>query len=388
MKKFKISSLVYVALFVLLIGVVGFFSAKKLVSFYVNDEIVNNEYDEERGSKLEMDIASNFFGQFEFVNINGLFHRILGQREMNEVVKLKNGHLYHPIGYVDDETLEKYADRVALFDKYLESRGTDLIYIMTPYQICPYHDYLPEGIEEYGNSDVDRMFAYLDVRGVDTLDIRKRMHDDGIDQCDMIYITDHHWTTQAGFYAYGLLEDYIKDKTGCEVDAKITDESQYDIRKYEKWHLGSWGNDVGRYFAGVDDFYLYVPKFDTNLTNDFGQTGKMQELAYNMEPLQKRDVSSKYTYDHVLTNSAQHFVNNDCINDVKVLIVGDSFSRTVCPFLAMGYSEMDFMPDYETSRITMEYIEKYDPDVVIMLYYPSFGIRSTAYEFQVPEDLN
>ena len=49
------------------------------------------------------------------------------------------------------------------------------------------------------------------------------MHEDGIDQYDMMYRTDHHWTTEAGFYAYGILEGYIVEKTGCNVDARVSD---------------------------------------------------------------------------------------------------------------------------------------------------------------------
>lgn len=386
MKKYKIASVIYVLLFVIFVGLVGLFSAKNLISFYVNDEVVNNEYTEEMGSKFDIDVASTFFEQFEFVNLNGAFHRLFGQREMNDVVKLNNGHLLQPIGYVEDDVLKGYADRVGKLNTYLQARGTDLLYVMTPHQVCPYHNQLPVGIEDYGNSDIDRMLEYVNEQGVDTIDIRKRMHDDGIDQCNMIYATDHHWTTGAGLYAYGIYEDYIKEKTGCVVDERIADESQYTIQKYKNWHLGSWGHSTGKYFTGVDDFDLYIPNFDTAITNDLGETGKMQDMSYDYTLLQKRDTTSKYVYDDVLEPACRHYVNQNCPNDVKLLVLGDSFSRTVYPFLTIGFKEVNFVWNYDTSSVTLDYIEKYDPDVVIIQYYPAFGIKPFSYEFEVVED--
>lgn len=387
MKKYKISSVIYVVMFVVLIGITGLISSFKLIRFYVNDEVVNNEYTEEMGSKFDVDIASNFCKQFEFVNLNGAFHRLLGHREMNDVVKLNNGHLLQPIGYAEDEVLEGYADRVGGLNEYLKERGTDLLYVMTPHQVCPYHNQLPAGIQDYGNSDIDRMLEYVSARGVDTIDIRERMHDDNIDQCNMIYATDHHWTTEAGFYAYGIYEDYIMEKTGCTVDPKISDESQYTIKKYEKWHLGSWGHSTGKYFTGIDDFDLYIPDFETSITSDEGKTGSLQDMSYDYTLLQKRDITSKYVYDDVLEPACRHYVNNNCDNDIKVLMVGDSFSRTVYPFLTIGFKEVQFVWNYDTKYMTLDYIEEYDPDVVIIQYYPAFGIKPFAYEFQIPEDL-
>ena len=76
----------------------------------------------------------------------------------------------------------------------------------------------------------------------------------------MMYKTDHHWTTRAGFYAYCKLEDYLTQIFQCDVDSRIGDINNYNIEVYEKWHLGSNGQRTGIYFAGIDDFELIVPK--------------------------------------------------------------------------------------------------------------------------------
>lgn len=385
MEKKKFSSMAYIVVFVVVIVMTGTISFCNLVDFYVNDKVDYNEWSADLGNKFETDIASTFFEKFQFVNINGAFRNLLGQQEMNGVVKLNNGYLLTTIDYVDDETLLEYTNNVADFNSYLKNRGTNLVFAMTPYTSGKYDPQLPEGVYDFGNDNADRLVAYLNEAGVDTIDFRDMMYEDGIDHYDMMYKTDHHWTTEAGFYAYGKLEDYIVSKTGCNVDTRISNIDNYSITTYSKWHLGSRGQRTGKYYAGIDDFNLIIPKFETSIQCDDGTEGTMQDLVYDLSALQARKYTSEYTYDTVLTGALDHFVNLDCQNDIKILMVSDSFSRAVNPWLIMAFSEIETIYDGNASfvsRITPKYIEDYDPDVVILMYYTENAMRMDAYSFQ------
>ena len=368
----KIRNYAYIAVFLVIIIGLGFLSYRKLTKFYINQEKDYNEWTPDLGSKFETDIASTFFNKFGFVNLNGAVCNALNQPCMNGVVKLNNGYLLTTLPYSSDEVLRTYADSTIRFDEYLKNRGTVLVYANTPYTSSKYDPQLPIGINDYGNDNCDRFLQMLKDAGVDTIDFRETMHDDGIDQYSMMYKTDHHWTTKAGLYAYGILEDYIVDKTGCDVDERISDIQNYTVTTYKKWHLGSRGQRTGIYYAGIDDFDLIIPNFDTSIQNDAGTVGNMQDLMINMEPLTNKDYTSRYTYDSVLGGSIGHFTNLDCKNDIKVLIITDSFGKAVAPYLAMGFAQIDYVYDADVSGVTPEFIESMDPDVVIMMYYPEF----------------
>ena len=368
----KIRNYAYIAVFLVIIIGLGFLSYRKLTKFYINQEKDYNERTPDLGSKFETDIASTFFNKFGFVNLNGAVCNALNQPCMNGVVKLNNGYLLTTLPYSSDEVLRTYADSTIRFDEYLKNRGTVLVYANTPYTSSKYDPQLPIGINDYGNDNCDRFLQMLKDAGVDTIDFRETMHDDGIDQYSMMYKTDHHWTTKAGLYAYGILEDYIVDKTGCDVDERISDIQNYTVTTYKKWHLGSRGQRTGIYYAGIDDFDLIIPNFDTSIQNDAGTVGNMQDLMINMEPLANKDYTSRYTYDSVLGGSIGHFTNLDCKNDIKVLIITDSFGKAVAPYLAMGFAQIDYVYDADVSGVTPEFIESMDPDVVIMMYYPEF----------------
>lgn len=378
----KIKNYTYIIVFMIIVVGLGFLSYRKLVNFYVNQERDYNEWTPELGSKFETDIASTFYNKFGFVNLNGAVSNALGQPSMNGVVKLNNGYLLTTMNYSSDDVLQEYADSTIRFNDYLENRGTTLVYASTPYTSSKYDPQLPAGIEDYGNENIDRFMEMIRSAGVDTIDFRETMHGDGIDQYDMMYRTDHHWTTEAGFYAYGILEDYIVEKTGCNVDVRVSDINNYTVTTYPKWHLGSRGQRTGIYYAGIDDFNLIIPDFETTLQNSEGTVGSMQELMINMEPLANKDYTSRYTYDHVMGRGLGDYTNPDCKNDIRILIITDSFGKAVGPYLAMGFQQICYVYDGSSTGVTPKFIENFDPDVVIMMYYPSFlQEKSKAFSF-------
>lgn len=369
----KVKNCTYIIVFMAIVVGFGFLSYRELVNFYVNQERDYNEWTPELGSKFETDVASTFYNKFSFVNLNGAVSNVLGQPLMNDVIKLNNGYLLTTMNYFSDDILQEYAYSIIRFNDYLNKRGTAFVYASTPYTSSKYDSQLPAGIEDYGNDNTDRFMEMIQSASVDTIDFRETMHEDGIDQYDMMYRTDHHWTTEAGFYAYGILEDYIVEKTGCNVDERVSDIKNYTVTTYKKWHLGSRGQRTGIYYAGIDDFSLIIPDFETTIQNSEGAVGSMQELMINMEPLAVKDYTSRYTYDYVLGGSLGNFTNLDCKNDIRILIITDSFGEAVCPYLAMGFHQIFHVHSYDVTGVTPEFIENFDPGVVIMMYYPDFS---------------
>ena len=372
----KIRSYVWGVVFFIIVMVMGAASLVNLVKFYVNDETDYNEWTVELGNKFETDVTTNFFNKFQFVNLNGALRKLLGQQEMNGVIKLNNGYLCTTYAQCSDEALLLCAERVSNLKHYLEERDIALLYAQTPYTISKYDSQLPTGIVDYGNDNLDRFLAMLEDKGVDIIDFREEMYKDGINQYDMMYKTDHHWTTEAGFYAYQKIEKYLIEKLDCEVDERISDIANYEIENYEKWHLGSNGQRTGIYYAGIDDFNLIVPKFETLIDNN-GYEASADKMLYNREPLKNREYTSRYTYDYVLGNALGHFKNPKALNDVKILVVADSMSKCVNPYLIMGFAEVKTILNYESANLTKKLIEEYKPNAVIFTYYSGMVTEET-----------
>lgn len=373
----------YGLLFVIILFPLAAVSGFRAVQCRISGKTIPNEWTLDMGSKWEVDYISAFWGKNDFLNLNGLMRRFTGQREMNDVIKLNNGYLARPVGYVSDEELEPGAASLDNLNRYLTASGAKLLVAVAPDSISKYDPQLPAGMEEYVNDDLDRMIRLLTERGVEVMDFREVIHEDGIDQYTMMYRTDHHWTTRAGFYAYGKLADWIEEKTGVKVDEKIRDIDHYAVTTYENWHLGSYGQRTGSLYAGIDDFDLILPEFDTLLSNG-EKTGTFEELMISYSALEKRDVTSRYTYDVTLEAVWGNYTNLLADNDLRVLMIGDSFTRAVCPYLNISYGENRFIHYQSLGDLTAEYVEEYDPDVVILLYYPENLLGQEGLKFSIP----
>ncbi len=378
------SPLIFTAFFLLLVVLPGFLSFLNQMIVYVHHTVVDNEWTAELGSKFETDLAANFFRKFDFIDMNGAIRKALGQREMNGTARLNNGYLITPMKKCPEEHLRQFAGRTAAFHSFLEERGTELVYVSPPCTSDKYDPEMPAGIEDFCNENIDRLLSFLKDEGIDTIDVRETMRTDDISHYSMMYRTDHHWTTEAGFYTYGLLEKYIAEKTGCGIDPRVSDISNYTVTKYENWFLGSRGKRTGCFFAGADDFTLIEPDFETMIRRPDGGTGTIPDSFIDKRPLDRRNYETGYTYDTVLGEGAYlgDYVNLRRSNDVKVMVISDSYAKAVNPYLIMGFGEMKCVLDGYVGYITPEFVEEYDPDVVVMLYYPDYiNADSGSFDF-------
>lgn len=368
-KRKRITHISEVVIFVLVVIVLGILSILKLVRYYVNDELDYNNWTVKMGSKFETDVAASFFEKFQFVNMNGAMRNLLRQPEMNNVIKLNNGYLTTLCPYLTDEQLHGIADALIRMDDYLASKDIPFLYLTTPRTPSKFDPQLPAGIEHYANDYSDRLVEMLQEGGVECIDLRQTLHDEGINEYDMLFRTDHHWTPKGGFYAFGKINDWLTEKLDCDVDPRVTDLSNYTVTTYKHWHLGSRGQRTGIYYGGVDDFDLIVPNFETSLASN-GAEGTYQDLVINMRLLQSRDPIPKSVYDDVYMNSQIAFHNDLAWNDKKILVYTDSFGTAVLPFMDISYQDVD---PYNVTRSPIQDIiqdiESDQPDAVVMFFY-------------------
>ncbi|HAG68465.1 MAG TPA: hypothetical protein DCL38_00665 [Lachnospiraceae bacterium] len=383
----KLSAVILITGFILFVLLIGAKSYLKVMDFYINDLPDTIEWTSELGSRFESDFAASFFMKPEFINLNGLMRNLMGQHEMNRVVKLDNGYLTVTCEPFEEELIKNNTDNVIRLKNYLEERGIVFIYAITPNTSCKYDPELPEGIYDYGNENFDRIAMALRRGGVRVIDFRDELYADGIDAYDMMYRTDHHWNTRMGFYAYSKFADILEEELDCEIDPKVRDLSNYKIKTYRKWHLGSRGQRTGRFFGGVDDFDLIIPQFETHLISADGEDeGEYKGLLVKTASLKEKDLNrvmndlnNRSTYDMVLEDSQGDYINLNSHNDKSILVVSDSFGKAVCPFMDISFQHVRSKEGY----LTADFIEEAAPDAVVMFYDFSTSYDPDYFDYQL-----
>lgn len=316
------------------------------------------------------------------LDLNGGFQRLIGARCVNDRYRLDNGQLT----YIIPETeVEWKAENVADFQKDLEELDIPFVYVNTPFKIDPDDKQLPYGVEDYSNENADAFLAILEEKNVPYLDLRVLEKEQNLDHYAMYYVTDHHWTAEMGFWAYQQIVNYLTTvDENFAVDPVLTAQESYERTIYPEIFLGSAGRRVGRLYAGMDDLTLFEPKFDTSLQLEAPETHMVRQGNFSESILFPEILTSGSDYDvsrydvYCGGDRALTYFTNDSRQEnysvqsqsKRLLIVKDSYSSVVAPFLALSYDEVCLLDLREYRQNVVEFAKEYQPDMVMILYNP------------------
>lgn len=334
-----------------------------------------------------LDFKKTFFkNKATYINLNGFMANAMGQVEMNKRVKLKNGHLTSIQGKEKTKEAEK---QIALLCDKQKEKDKDFLFVLAPKQTPKYEDILPIGFIDYSNHNGDKLLKSLTENDIPFVDLREEMIKDGIDHSEAFFKTDHHWKPETGFWAYTRIIDYlIKNHIIDNVDSKFTDKHQYDIDVYKDWFLGSSGKRTGKYYAGVDDFAIIKPKFDTFMKFEIDGSkvkniGKFEEVTYDYKR-NKKDYFSSNPYG-AYGHGDRGFIryeNNFAPINKRVLLIGDSFANSVYPFLSLVIKPCNQLDMRHYKGDFAVHYEEYNPDIIIVLISTN-GVtnKNVTYDF-------
>ena len=382
MKKIFQTKYLTALLFVLLLAVVYTFSLSPfLKGFRIAAENLLNKHTLDL-SAVEQKYHDGFAGTDYFVTLNGGFQRLMGAREINDRYRLDNGQVTYIIGECD---VDGIAENTVRFRDALQEMDIPMVYVNAPFKINESDKQLPVGVMDFSNENANRFLSRLDESGVPTLDLRQNIEEEGLDHYSLFYPTDHHWTAEAGFWATGQIVEYLAGlDDSFAVDNRIFDLSHYDKSIYEDIFLGSAGRRVGPLYTGFDDITLIRPRFDTALSfsvekKNILRQGNFADAFLFMQRLTLKDMFNTNAYSvycgtdygllKVRNFGGEQNLQPGCTQK-KILLIKDSFSCVVIPFLSLAYEDVHVVDLRYLEDDLMEYIHSYQPDLVMVLYNP------------------
>ena len=350
-------------------------------------------------SEAESAVNSDLDRDHLFIQLYGGVQRLSGRRVIqdmvagNTVAKLSTGALNFvnlgTAGQVDQEAVGRRAQATAELAAKLEVRGIPYLYIAAPQKIQRGAELLPRGLEESGNATCDAYLAELDRLGVDYLDLRPVFESNGI-YSNWFFRTDHHWKPEAAFFAWQYLSGELDLRYGYETPSILTNPNNWSTRVLDDFFLGSQGKRVGSLYAGVDDFTIYTPKFDTNLTytnsdGSFDRSGPFAQSVCFPERVEERDWFNGHPYYSGGDYAMATMVNHSNPKGPKVVLLRESFSCALAPFLALSCSELTTIDLRYFSGDLMDTIRELEPDLVLTLYTASSTGLDNMFNFDTTE---
>ena len=298
--------------------------------------------------------------------------------EHNDIYLLPNGQLTGVEERYTIESIKYQLCNIINFEYWLDSKGIDFAYIQYPYKEAAFNEMLPEGAYDYADHNADTILKYLQWKEINNLDLRDEVVNDKLDYSSLFFKTDHHWNLYGGKYAATKIGEYLKSDFGYDMDTDFLSDDKFYEEKHEKHSLGSYGRKVTLAEVVPDDFDLLIPNYETSFeieNKDIGENiiGTFSDVMIDRKRFEEEDYYNNICYDALLYGNRPLTRITNLYNDngPKILIIRDSFSLAMAPYLALMAKEVDLIDvrsnlgDFSGSIKT--FIDDTSPDIVIIM---------------------
>lgn len=320
------------------------------------DVSVDKVLDGTFGTDFESYFADQFPARSFWVGLNAYYSLDTGNNGANGVYNCDNGYLINkPVS--TDNKLEKNVDAIVKFKNTIDVPVTVMFAPSTGYVA---EDVLPAVHDKYNDDTYfEQTSATLSANGISFVDLRKTFKDTYASGNQLYYKTDHHWTTLGAYTAYEKL---------CEqLNITPTPKEKFDIKTYGGFY-GTTYSTSGFWFTQPDSIQIW----DNPENTDKNIKVKISEGTNTDE------FGSMYFYDHLEEddkypvfidgNHALTEITNSNAKGGTILLVKDSFSHSLAPFLAENYSKIILVDMRYYKMSVSQIVEQENPEQVVFLY--------------------
>ena len=291
--------------------------------------------------------ADHIVGRDFWVSMKSWCERFTGKQENNGVYFAEGGAL---INRVDTPKPEKLDKGMQALNQLAEKSPVPVHFGLIPSAAAIWKDRLPEGAPTADElTIIDKLYSGSKAENVDMAGALSAHSSE-----ELYYRTDHHWTSLGAFYgANAIFESMSMAPIHLEDYTKTTVTDSFN---------GTIFSSSGVRWVQPDTIDTYVS--DEGITVTSYANGKPSEGAlYHPEKLEKKD---KYTF---FLGGNQPLCVVKAQNDgPKLLLIRDSYSDSLAPFLTERFSEVHLFDLRYNMTSIQKYIAENDIDQVLVLY--------------------
>lgn len=316
------------------------------------EKVLSGEF----GSEFETFFADRFPQRNTWVGLNAYTTLAEGNNGASGVYNCKNGYLINkPVSA--ENNLDKNVGAVVDFAKTIDAPTTVMLVPSTGYIA---DDVLPTFHDKYNDDeDISKISSTLSKDKIGFVDLRERFKSEYKNGSQLYYKTDHHWTTKGAYTGYQEL---------CKaLGITPIDDSTLKKDSYPDFY-GTTYSSSGFWLTPPDNIEIWSnPKnSDKNISVKIteGANVKTSGSMYFTDHLKEDD---KYPVfidgNHALTE-----ITNTNAKNGTILLIKDSFSHSLAPFLAENYSKVVLVDLRYYKESVSQLVSTYNPEQVVVLY--------------------
>ena len=303
--------------------------------------------------------TDQFVGRDGWIALKSTTERLLGKKENNNVYFCDQDTL---ITRFDQPDAAKVTENLNYVSTFAENAGIPVTFSLIPTQACIWADRLPDGAPNASQTDLLDQ-AKAAVPGATWADLYTPLwaHKDE----DVFYRTDHHWTSLGAYYGYTGLADAL-GYTPVPLDAYTE-----TVRSTEFY--GTVFSSSGVRWVSPDTITTYVPDTGITVTSyTYDSNGNPVEVPRALYDESYLSVKDKYSM-FLGGQQSLGVVKTPNADKPKLLIIRDSYTDSLVPFLTPHFSEIHLI-DLRYYKLSIaDYIQQNGIDQALVLYsIPNF----------------
>lgn len=319
-------------------------------------------WEELKDGSFTEDVESYFADQFplrdQWTVVKARMEQLIGKTEFNDIYLCDDplhgsGTLISRVETPDMEQVEKNLSYV----QRLKDKTTANVYLgLIPSAAEVWKDLLPTGAPSWDQAAFLEQAAEL---GIPMVDFHSALTEHAEEY--IFYRTDHHWTTRGAYYGYAAVMEALG--RGNEVRSL----SSYEVELASDDFNGTLYSTSGVHWLRPDDLQFWVGEDGLSVTS--WRSGK----AESAELYDRSYLTAKDKYSAFLGGNQPLCVIENEDGQGKVLLVRDSYSDALAPFLAQEFEEVHLLDlRYYRSSVAAYAEENGIGDIVVLHSIPNF----------------
>jgi hypothetical protein len=322
-------------------------------------------------SKWETYLSDHIYGRNTWIkSYTYLNMMVLGKANINNIVIGKDGFLLPFFAYDgkyeninSEKNLNKMAEQLRLLQDNITQYGGNFYFVGVPSQASYHRTEYPIHLRNYIDL-MDRteklMFDNLDQLGVSYINMNKVFKKEPTGE--YYYKTDHHYNFEGAYTTYFEIIKSIGEKTEYNIQPPL-EKAEMDIVTLPNPFGGSRNRQIYYMSATQEQIKIAYPK--DKVSYEKYTNGKADDKLYYLK--ENKTEMINYTV-YMGGDWAETVIKTNNNNLPNVLVFGDSFTNAIEPLLYTHFNETRVLDlRYYNKMSLYEYIDKYKPDVVLMV---------------------
>lgn len=287
----------------------------------------------------------------KWINLKALGEKALGKQENNEVYFGTDGqtlfaHFTKPSG-------EELETRVGYVNALASKVDVPVYFGLIPDKSYVWADRLPANAPNVDDGSMISDAQELVSDDVTFIDLR-----DSLNIADPFYRTDHHWTTMGACWGYAAL-------TQAMLGDGLHFAHEYDYTMVSDRFYGTTYSSAGAGWIEPDEMYTYVSEDSPITVERYPEGLPVEGELYDESFLDKKD---KYSMFLGGNQPLCILRNEEAATDQKLLVIRDSYSDSLAPFLAQDYAQVHLIDLRYYKMPPSAYVTANGIDQVLVLY--------------------